>query len=390
MTDPAVIASKPVGVDHVNRGRVSTIPVLREHGFNSDPAEGPGRRILGQEARLAAQLGSRRFEARVVRHLVQPEQPAHDGRARFWSAVTRQPIGLVLPHHGAVWVAAFSFDGKTVASGSVDGAGRLWEAATSEPIQAEFSLPAGVWSLAFSLDGKTVLTGSVDRTGRLWDIAGGKSVGSPFVIRGRVNRVALSPDGKTVRTEGLDGTARVWNAATRSASGAVMAHGRRVNGAEFSPDGKTIATVSDDRTAQLWDAITGNALGVELCDAPRSHSRRTLSEHSPVEGDRSGTRAGSGDPHPTNGLRGRARTSNRFRRVRPPSPPLQRGGTLAQACVEERGQIIGFAESAPPPEGGTLAQACVEEPMTNNRLRRVRPPWRPLYKAAKGLEVVRT
>ena len=79
----------------------------------------------------------------------------------------------MLPHHGAVWAATFSRDGKTVLTGSVDGAARLWEAAADEPIKQTFSLPDGVWSVAFSSDGKTAVTGSVDGVARLWKLPPG-------------------------------------------------------------------------------------------------------------------------------------------------------------------------------------------------------------------------
>jgi tetratricopeptide (TPR) repeat protein len=88
----------------------------------------------------------------------------------------------------------------------------LREALSDRTIRILVGHTADVTGAAFSPDGRRLATASFDRTIKLWDVATGRDV---FTLRGHtagVVSVAFSPDGQRLVSGGIDATARVWDA----------------------------------------------------------------------------------------------------------------------------------------------------------------------------------
>jgi eukaryotic-like serine/threonine-protein kinase len=110
------------------------------------------------------------------------EQPAV-----LWEAATGRLLAQ-FKHKDAVFHAAFSRDGRWVATGSRDETARVWDAATGRPLSSSLRHANPVYSVAFSPDGRWLATGCLDGTVRLWDWAAGASLmAQPFAA----NHVAL-------------------------------------------------------------------------------------------------------------------------------------------------------------------------------------------------------
>ena len=163
--------------------------------------------------------------------------------------------------------AAFSPDGKWIASGCGDndgrwGEARIWNALTGEPASPPLPHEGAVSCVAFTPDSRFVVTANANAAvqslaARLWKVPSGEDTGIRFLHADGVTWVAVSPDGKQVATASEDSTARVWDLATGNPASPPLRHHRGVQSIRFSPDSRRVVTASNDRTARVWEVDTG-------------------------------------------------------------------------------------------------------------------------------------
>jgi WD40 repeat protein len=191
-----------------------------------------------------------------------------DGAVRLWNLhdpAHPRPLGPALGgQDGWVYWLAFSPDGRTLATADRDGTVRLWN--VTRPAHPTAWGPAlhahasYVFSVAFSPDGRVLASASYDRTVRLWNVsdpAHPTALGKPLVSPSPVASATFSPDGRTLAVAGHDQTVRLWNVSNPRhpvlLGSPLAVHAGVVYAVAFSPDGRTLATADGDFAVRLWD-----------------------------------------------------------------------------------------------------------------------------------------
>ena len=192
------------------------------------------------------------------------------GEIHLWDVVTGAYKSLT-ESPGYVRSAAFSPDGKTLATGNFNGTIRLWDVATGEQKKTINNLNVGLNrthrrdNISLSPNGEKFATGNYDGTVYLWDGITRQEQrlsGQIYHLKDQPSRnVLFSPDGSTLASWSLskDMAIRLWDVTTGKRQRTLTGHTARIKRAIFSPDGHAIAGWSshDERTIRLWDIATG-------------------------------------------------------------------------------------------------------------------------------------
>jgi len=251
-----------------------------------------------------------------------------DNLARIWDAATGRKILELKGHAGAVYTAAFSFDGQMVATASADGTARTWNAFSGEQIGIFPGHEGAVGLATFTPDDRRLITVSVadgatrvfdlsteqeilkkegntcyleifgsdehrvvsishpighsatGRTASIWEVRTGEETASPLVHDGEINSVDVSVDHRSIVTASDDRTVRVWDASTGKLIKTLRGHEAGVDKAVFGPEASKIISVSVDRTARIWDITTGE------CTILRGHEGSLLDVDVSRDGER--------------------------------------------------------------------------------------------------------
>lgn len=193
----------------------------------------------------------------LARHLPTPDEEDLRGFEWFylWKLCHQGP--MILPgHDGEVYCAAFSPDGKTLATASQDRTIKLWDPVTGKERATLKGHTDEVRWVAFAPNGQLLASASADRKIGLWDVATGRNAGFLTGHLDPVLSVVFASDGKSLASGDRAGELRLWDVATQSALATLTGHTAAIHGLATSPDGKRLATASGDRTARVWDLAT--------------------------------------------------------------------------------------------------------------------------------------
>ncbi|OKI09262.1 hypothetical protein A6A06_00635 [Streptomyces sp. CB02923] len=156
---------------------------------------------------------------------------------------------------GSGSTVTFAPDGTTLAvteNANNMGSVALWDMAGLRETARLTGRSYPIFAAAFTRDGKTLATSGTDHDVQLWDVPGRRKTGT---LRGHASSVAslaFSPDGRTLASGGDDDTVRLWDVAARRTSAVLSGHTGSVLSLSFWPDGRALVSGSADGTVREW------------------------------------------------------------------------------------------------------------------------------------------
>ncbi len=181
-------------------------------------------------------------------------------QVKLWNLSTGKEVTRLNEIGDNLLCAAFSPDGKLLATGGMDALVKHWDTTTGQMIKELRGHVSYVYSVVFSPDRKQLISGGNDQALKVWDVATGQELDS---LKSKVDnsyRAVFSPDGKLLASACRDGSVLLWNLSTRQVLLTFKKHTATVKAIAFSPDNRTVATGGEDISVRIWDTLTGQEL----------------------------------------------------------------------------------------------------------------------------------
>jgi WD40 repeat protein len=196
-----------------------------------------------------------------------------DGTVRIWDARKYTVPNILRAHSDMVLSVGWSPDGSRLITGNIDGTLELWDANKGKNLAVwkghapENSGKSGIWALAvfaaaWSPDGRRIASTREDNIVQLWEAKTGEVLNVLLTNQGSANIVAWSPDGRLLAVTNDIGSVQLWDAQTGKNVALLQGHPEAgwANAVTWSPDGSMLASTREEGTVQLWDAKLGKEL----------------------------------------------------------------------------------------------------------------------------------
>jgi len=149
----------------------------------------------------------------------------------------------------------FSPDDKRLATSLWDNTVRIWEVQERQLVYILKNHNLALRALLFMPNNKHLL--GIAAQGQVWDLARGQIL---YHLHGHtrlINHAALSADGELLITASASGNLRYWHSQSGEALRLIQAHDKAIHRIAFSHDNTYLVTASVDKTAKVWEVASG-------------------------------------------------------------------------------------------------------------------------------------
>ncbi len=185
----------------------------------------------------------------------------------LWNICQGDQLATLAGHNWIVTCAAFSPDGKFLATGSQDGTVKVWDAAQRKLLDTFSADGSAVWSTAFTPDGKLLMMAGHRSHVQFWNLAKHEVVrafSGQIAALSKTDTIIATSESSPFYWEKL-GKIILWDYSTGEKVREIDGVGRAL---ALAPDGKTLAAAGETRNVNLWDTATGRLLRTLPTDAP--------------------------------------------------------------------------------------------------------------------------
>ena len=182
---------------------------------------------------------------------------------RLWTLPIARPCTTIQAHPGSATVLASSPDGSRLATGSASREIAVWSASDRAELR-RWSTPSEVRWLAIAPDNRRLAAAFDDGRQRIYDMGSGALLAqTPDRRTGPTASVAFLDGGRRLVSGALDGSVRLWDAQSGAEIAALHGGPAPVLGITVSADDRWILATARDAIVRLWDARDASAIAAQ-------------------------------------------------------------------------------------------------------------------------------
>jgi WD40 repeat protein len=260
----------PTGVSNQARALWSTRAYLIATGQPAGPPLRPGGLIVdaafSPDGRSVATLDARDGKASEGQELQVWDWAS--GRRLWRAALPSEPRSLSYRRDGRR-LAVLCAGGELLVFDPGDGReAQRWQAHDPSPENHHW---VNNGKVGFSPDDGSLLTWGMADDVRVWEADTGRLRYPSLRHKDKCHDLQFSSDGQSMALASYDGSVRVRDLATGAVVAELPAHPDMVYSASFSPDGRLLVTACRDRTVRVWDWRAGR-----LACPPFEHAKDAM------------------------------------------------------------------------------------------------------------------